>query len=545
MIRCADAAGADGVVLAGHSVDAYNPKTVRASVGSLFHLPLAIEPDPAAAVRAAQAAGLQVLAADGAGEVDLDARRRAAGRARPPGCSATRPGACPPSWPRWPTTGSGSRSTAAPRASTSPPPPRCASTPRRGLSAAEPAARRRVTRRAASRRSTLLADGVVLADGAGVVTALNAVGRVLARRRPRPTRSACRSTRCSRSRTTTAATGARTTARTAACRPAPPCPSRPGCCPTAPRCSSSRGSTAPPSTEPVARVAVSLRSGRGRARLDRERSDLVATVAHELRSPLTGVKGFVQALLNRWDKLNDDQKKLMLTTVSADSDRLSRLIAELLDVARIDTGRLQLYPRPSDAAVLVRRVVDSVDAGTSRPIELEVADGLPEITVDPDKFTQVVTNLVENAVRHGEGAVRVSVDRRRTTGVRVRVEDEGEGISPEMRRRVFTKFWTGGGRGGSGLGLYLVNGLVKAHGGTVSDRRRRRWRRPDRRRAAGHGGLRPARADAARRSGNRFAATTTPAFLDLPSLHARCARALERQTCRDRTPITTLWRSPR
>lgn len=72
VIRCADAAGADAVVLAGHSVDAYNPKTVRASVGSLFHLPLATEPDPAAAVAAARAAGLTVLAADGAGEVDLD-----------------------------------------------------------------------------------------------------------------------------------------------------------------------------------------------------------------------------------------------------------------------------------------------------------------------------------------------------------------------------------------------------------------------------------------------------------------------------------------
>jgi len=71
VLRCADAAGADAVVLAGQSVDAYNPKTVRASVGSLFHLPLAVEPDPAAAVRAAQAAGLTVLAADGAGEVDL------------------------------------------------------------------------------------------------------------------------------------------------------------------------------------------------------------------------------------------------------------------------------------------------------------------------------------------------------------------------------------------------------------------------------------------------------------------------------------------
>ena len=219
--------------------------------------------------------------------------------------------------------------------------------------------------------------------------------------------------------------------------------------------------------QPVESVAVSIRSGRGRARLDRERSDLVATVAHELRSPLTGVKGFVQALLTRWDKLNDDQKKLMLTTVSADSDRLSRLIAELLDVARIDTGRLQLYPRPMDAEVLVRRVVDSVGASTSRTIVVQAAADLPEVTVDPDKFTQVVTNLVENGVRHGSGTVTVTLEPVRA-GLQLVVEDEGDGIAPELRRRVFTKFWKSGSTGGSGLGLYLVHGLVEAHGGTVT-----------------------------------------------------------------------------
>ena len=80
VIRCADAAGADAVVFAGHCVDAYNAKTVRASVGSLFHLPLAVEPDPTAAVRAAQEAGLTVLAADGAGEVDLDEAGELLGR---------------------------------------------------------------------------------------------------------------------------------------------------------------------------------------------------------------------------------------------------------------------------------------------------------------------------------------------------------------------------------------------------------------------------------------------------------------------------------
>ena len=217
---------------------------------------------------------------------------------------------------------------------------------------------------------------------------------------------------------------------------------------------------------------MTIRSGRGRARLDRERSDLVATVAHELRSPLTGVKGFVQALLNRWDKLTDEQKKLMLTTVNADADRLSRLIAELLDVARIDTGRLQLYPRPTDPAVLVRRVVESVAAGTARPIELEVAGEPSEVTADPDKFVQVITNLVENAVRHGDGTVRVRVFPLPAdadfAGVAITVDDEGEGIPEGLRRRVFTKFWTSGAHGGSGLGMYIVNGLTRAHGGTVT-----------------------------------------------------------------------------
>jgi len=219
---------------------------------------------------------------------------------------------------------------------------------------------------------------------------------------------------------------------------------------------------------PVRSVALSLRSARGRARLDRERSDLVATVAHELRSPLTGVKGFVQVLLNRWDKLSDDQKKLMLNTVAADADRLSRLIVELLDVARIDTGRLALYPRGTDAGLLTGRVVDSVRAGTSRPVIFEPPDGVYEIHADPDKFTQVVTNLVENAVRHGDGTVTVTLSQPADAPVvELVIDDEGAGIPPEVRRRVFTKFWTDGQRGGSGLGMYIVHGLVLAHGGKV------------------------------------------------------------------------------
>ena len=116
----------------------------------------------------------------------------------------------------------------------------------------------------------------------------------------------------------------------------------------------------------------------------------------------------------------------------------------------------------------------------ARPIDLDADDDLPEVMVDPDKLTQVVTNLVENAVRHGEGCVRVRLTRAPAASgaagaaegagdadILIVVTDEGEGIPQELRRRVFTKFWKGGARGGSGLGLYLVGGLTRAHGGSV------------------------------------------------------------------------------
>ena len=224
--------------------------------------------------------------------------------------------------------------------------------------------------------------------------------------------------------------------------------------------------------QPVERVVVALRSARARSRLDRERSDLVATVAHELRSPLTGVRGFTASLLERWDRFNDEQKRLIIETVHADTDRLTRLIAELLEVARIDTGRLSLHPRPTDAVRVVEQVGRSVRAGTGREVRFDPPEALPALWADSDRLAQVVTNLVENAVRHGDGVVSLSLGRCRlddgADGVLLAVEDQGSGISPEIRRRVFTKFWKHGTRGGSGLGLYIVHGLVVAHGGRIT-----------------------------------------------------------------------------
>jgi signal transduction histidine kinase len=222
---------------------------------------------------------------------------------------------------------------------------------------------------------------------------------------------------------------------------------------------------------PVQRVIVSVRNARIRNQADRERSDLVATVAHELRSPLTGIKGFTSTLLTKWDKFSEEQRRLMLETVDADADRLSRLITELLDAARIDAGRLTLRRGPVKLDEIVRHVLTNVSGGATDPFEISIKDDLDLIWGDGDRITQVVTNLIENAMRHGFGLREIVVQNTRhvdgTDGVSLQVHDQGPGIPEEMRQRVFSRFWRSGPGAGSGLGMYIVRGIVEQHGGGI------------------------------------------------------------------------------
>jgi signal transduction histidine kinase len=220
----------------------------------------------------------------------------------------------------------------------------------------------------------------------------------------------------------------------------------------------------------LTRLVVALRDTHARERIERSRANLVSTVAHELRSPLTSVKGFTATLLAKWERFNDDQKKVMLQTVNADADRVTRLITELLDVSRIDAGRLEMRKQVVDLPAAVEKAIAGhIASGEKRSrFDVQVLGELPEMWVDPDKFQQVVGNLVENALRHGEGIVTVTVGPH-ADGAVVTVSDEGEGIPETAASRVFARFWRGGDRrGGTGLGLYIVKGLVEAHGGTVS-----------------------------------------------------------------------------
>ncbi|MEU9083314.1 ATP-binding protein [Streptomyces sp. NPDC048357] len=222
-------------------------------------------------------------------------------------------------------------------------------------------------------------------------------------------------------------------------------------------------------TGPLRRLVVTLRGTEARRRTERSHAELIATVAHELRSPLTSVKGFTATLLAKWERFTDDQKRLMLETVDADANRVTRLIAELLDISRIDSGRLEVRRQPVDIATAVGRHVQALTANGQAPERflVSVSRPLPDLWADPDKIDQILGNLLENAVRHGEGTVTIGVSPHEK-GTAVTVSDEGPGIPEESMGRVFTRFWRGSKRGGTGLGLYIVKGIVEAHGGTIT-----------------------------------------------------------------------------
>lgn len=220
-------------------------------------------------------------------------------------------------------------------------------------------------------------------------------------------------------------------------------------------------------------ILLGLRDAAERMRAEKAMAEVITTVAHELRSPVASITGFTSSLLRHWDRVGAEDKKVMLETIRADAERVTRLVTELLDISRIDAHSLPIRRQPVDiAAVLTtqvaRRLASGEDAGRFR---VEVAADLPQLWADPDRLEQVVTNLVDNALRHGAGQVRLQALAGMTpTGapaVRICVCDEGEGIPEANRELVFSRFWQGGAKAGTGIGLFLVRGIVEAHGGTA------------------------------------------------------------------------------
>ena len=219
---------------------------------------------------------------------------------------------------------------------------------------------------------------------------------------------------------------------------------------------------------------LALRDAAERKRAEAAVAELITTVAHELRSPVAGITGFTSSLLTHWDRFDDADKRVMLQTIEHDAQRVMRLITELLDVARIDARTLQVRPQPVDLEAMLRsHVARCVVTGEAEDrFELSVSTDLPELWADPDRLEQVLANLVDNALRHGAGLVRIEADRARLANgdpaVLVAVSDEGDGIAEPNRELVFSRYWQGGAKSGTGLGLFLVQGIVAAHGGSTT-----------------------------------------------------------------------------
>jgi PAS domain S-box-containing protein len=222
----------------------------------------------------------------------------------------------------------------------------------------------------------------------------------------------------------------------------------------------------------INRFVVIARDASRRKRIDLEKSEVISAVSHELRSPLTSVKGFTSTLLNKWDRFDDDTKKHLLTTINSDADRVTRLLGELLDVSRIEAGRLQLRRQLCRVGQIAEKVIERIQPQSEdHSLSLELPPELPMVFADPDKVEQVLTNVLENAIKYTEqGSVTVS-GTAADGSVTVRVTDEGEGIPEDHRSNVFGKFFRSGGRRenptGTGLGLYISRGLVEAHGGRM------------------------------------------------------------------------------
>lgn len=233
----------------------------------------------------------------------------------------------------------------------------------------------------------------------------------------------------------------------------------------------------PARNAPVERVVITMRPWFEQCEHDglaARYADLLAIAAHELRSPLTSVRGFSATLLRQWDRFTDEQRRAMVATVEADADRLSRLIAQLLDVSRLSARRLMLDTTVLDLHGLVDEQVRRLIRSGVDPARFAVPDSPDDggdhvlVCADRERVEQIVTNLLDNALTHGAGTITLATDTDDRGMVGLTVTDEGPGIDPAHERHVFAKFWRGGRPGSTGLGLYLVKGLVEAHGGTVS-----------------------------------------------------------------------------
>ncbi len=216
--------------------------------------------------------------------------------------------------------------------------------------------------------------------------------------------------------------------------------------------------------------------------LDQLRNDFVSTVSHELRTPLTGIKGFTETLLNYWERMDEERRVAMVRKVRTSSNRLERLVQDLLFISRIEAGGLPLHSVPTSPQPLIDGAAQEIEAKyRGQVVQVRPPAGSALVLADPDRLQQIIVNLLDNAAKYSpEGRpvrIRWHADARH---VYIRVADRGPGIPPADFARLFTRFGKldhapRSGHGGTGLGLYISKSLVEAMGGRIVVRSRPGW----------------------------------------------------------------------
>jgi signal transduction histidine kinase len=208
-------------------------------------------------------------------------------------------------------------------------------------------------------------------------------------------------------------------------------------------------------------------------RFEELKNDIVATVAHEFRTPLTSLRMAVHLCTEQVAGPLTDKQAELLHAAREDCDRLQGMVDDFLDLSRIESGRVELYPLPTKVSGLIMGAVDEYKADAdAKGVILSAEVSLQELSVlaDHDRIGHVFSNLIGNAVRHTPRGGSITLDAQAVDGsVRFTVADTGTGIPKEYQERIFEKFYQvpESGPKGTGLGLYIAKEIVRAHGGEI------------------------------------------------------------------------------
>ena len=212
--------------------------------------------------------------------------------------------------------------------------------------------------------------------------------------------------------------------------------------------------------------------------VDRLKSEFVATVSHELRTPMTSIKGYVEILLMGAAGQMSDQQSQFLQVVKTNTERLSVLVNDLLDISQIEAGRVAISFQPVHLEEIIDIVIDqilhkSADEGKPVHIEKNIQPNLPRVFGDPDRIRNILENLVDNAYLYNTPDGKIFINMEQVNGeVQVDVKDTGLGIHPDDLSKIFERFFRGEqplvlGVSGTGLGLSIVKNLVEMHKGRI------------------------------------------------------------------------------